>query len=150
MMGTEPASVRPCICMSTLSNINISETSWPIAIKFYLKQHWVVRKAALGFGADRCITPLYMATDSFHRVIMGKTVSPLFSVVFHPIPFKRTCMKSRTISKFSQIRQPTAELDCQSSLLYLQLTRTCYNLERVRNSARSDNQAALEPVKKYP
>ena len=47
-MGLEPASVRA----STLSNMNISETSRPITIKFYLKHHWGGGKAALGFGAD--------------------------------------------------------------------------------------------------
>ena len=36
-------SVRP----STLSNMNISETSGPIATKFYLKHHWVEGKAIL-------------------------------------------------------------------------------------------------------
>ena len=46
-------SVRVYVCMLTLSNMNISETSKPIAIKFYLKQHWGGGKAALGFGPDR-------------------------------------------------------------------------------------------------
>ena len=31
---------------------NISEASWPISIKFYIKHHWDGGKAALGFGAD--------------------------------------------------------------------------------------------------
>ena len=52
--------------------MNISETSGPIATKFYLKHHWVGGKAALGFGADRIRTLVSMATDSSHRVIMGK------------------------------------------------------------------------------
>ena len=55
-MGLEPASVRPSVCASvrasTLSNMNISETSRPITTKFYLKHHWGGGKAALGFGAD--------------------------------------------------------------------------------------------------
>ena len=54
-MGLEPASVgfvRLCV-HSTLSIINISETSRPIAIIFYLKHHWGRGKAALGFGADQ-------------------------------------------------------------------------------------------------
>ena len=33
-------------------------------------------KAALGFGPDRIRTLVSMATDSSHRVIMGKTASP--------------------------------------------------------------------------
>ena len=39
-MGLEPASVRVCVRASTLSNINISETSWPIIIKFHQEHHW--------------------------------------------------------------------------------------------------------------
>ena len=62
-----------CVCLFTLSNMNISETSGPIATKFYLKHHWVGGKAALGFGPDRIRTLVSMATDSSHRVIMGKT-----------------------------------------------------------------------------
>ena len=52
--------------------MNISETSGPIATKFYLKHHWVRGKDASGFGPDRIRTLVSMATDSFHRVIMGK------------------------------------------------------------------------------
>ena len=81
-MGPEPASIRPSV--STLSDINISETSWPIAIKFYLNHHWIGGKAALGFGADQCRTLVSMATDSFHR---GKRCLHFFTVVFHPILF---------------------------------------------------------------
>ena len=72
---------------STISNMNISATSGPIAAKFYLKHHWVGAKAALGFGQDRIRTLVSMATESSHMVIMEKTVSCLhiFSAVFHPI-----------------------------------------------------------------
>ena len=52
--------------------MNISETSWPIATKFYLKHRWGRGKAALGFGPDRIGTLVSMATDSSYRVIMGK------------------------------------------------------------------------------
>ena len=51
-MGLEPASVRA----STLSNMNISESSRPITIKFYLKHNWDGAKTALGFGADQIRT----------------------------------------------------------------------------------------------
>ena len=67
-MGVEPAFV----CVLTLSNLNISETSGPIAIKFYLKHHWGGGKAALGLRPDRIRTLVSMATDSSLRVIMGK------------------------------------------------------------------------------
>ena len=89
-MGLEPASVsecvlacvRECVPASTLSNMNISETSRPITIKFYLKHHWGGGKAALGFGADQIITLVSMATDSSHRVIMGKRASSHFLSCF--------------------------------------------------------------------
>ena len=53
--------------------MNISETSGPIATKFYLKHRWGRGKAALGFGPGRIGTLVSMATDSSHRVIIGKT-----------------------------------------------------------------------------
>ena len=81
-MGLELASVRP----STLSNMNISETSRPITTKFYLKHHWGGGKAALGFDADQIRTLVSMATDSSHRVIMGKRASSRF-LVFDRILF---------------------------------------------------------------
>ena len=34
------SSRRPSVCASTLSNMNISETSWQILIKFHLEHHW--------------------------------------------------------------------------------------------------------------
>ena len=65
------------VCVSTLSNMNISETRGPIATKFYLKHHWAGGKDALGFGPDRIRTLVSMARDSSHRVIMGKMLSSL-------------------------------------------------------------------------
>ena len=66
------SSRRQSVRASTLLNINISETSGPIATKFYLKHHWGGGKAASGFRPDRIGTLVSMATDSSHRVIMGK------------------------------------------------------------------------------
>ena len=43
--------------------MNISETSEPIATKFYLKHHWGGGKAALGFGPDGFGTLVSMATN---------------------------------------------------------------------------------------
>ena len=83
-MGLEPASLRA----STLSNMNVSETSRSITIKFYLKHHWGGGKAALGFGADQVRTLVSMATDSSHGVIMGKKgLHHVFSAVFDRILF---------------------------------------------------------------
>ena len=76
--------MRASVRASTLSNMNISETSRPITTKFYLKHHWGGGKAALGFDADQIRTLVSMATDSSHRVIMGKRV---FSTVFDRILF---------------------------------------------------------------
>ena len=69
--------MRPCVRPSTLLNINISETSGPIATKFYLKHHWGGGKATFCFGSDRFETLVSMATDSSHRVIMGKILLAL-------------------------------------------------------------------------
>ena len=78
--------VRPCVRASvralTLSNMNISETSWPIGMKFYLKHHWGGGKASVGFDPDQIRTLVSMATDSSHRVIMGKTASSRFLKCF--------------------------------------------------------------------
>ena len=61
-----------------LSNMNISETCGLMAIKFYMKHHWSGGKAALGFGADQIRNFISMATDSSHRVIMGKRAPSRF------------------------------------------------------------------------
>ena len=64
-----------CVCLSTLLNINISETSGPFETKFYLKHHLGGGKAALCFGPDRIGTLVSMATDSSHRVIIVRKIS---------------------------------------------------------------------------
>ena len=66
-------SVCLSISVSTFLNINTSETSGPIATKFYLKHHLGVGKAALDFEQDRIGILVSMATDSSHRVKMEKT-----------------------------------------------------------------------------
>ena len=48
--GLESASVRAFVHPSTLSNMNISETSWPIIIKFHQEHHWGGGLTALDFG----------------------------------------------------------------------------------------------------
>ena len=58
------------VCLWTFSNI--SATSGPIVTKFYLNHHWGGGKAALGFGPEKIGTLVSMATDSSHRVIVGK------------------------------------------------------------------------------
>ena len=67
------SSQCPSVRAFTLSDMNISDTSWPNIIKFHLKRHWGGGLAALGFGPYRIITLVSMATDSSHRVIMGNS-----------------------------------------------------------------------------
>ena len=76
------AYVRPSVRLLTLSNMNISATSWLIELKFYPKHHWGGGKASVGFDPDRIRTLVSMATDSSHRVIMGKTASSRFLKCF--------------------------------------------------------------------
>ena len=68
--GTQ-AGVGVFVRPFTLSDMNISETSWPVIIKFYLKHHWGRGLAALGFGPDLIRTLVSMATDS-SLWVMGK------------------------------------------------------------------------------
>ena len=95
--------------------MNISETYGLIATKFYLKHYLGGGKAALGFGPDRNRTLVSMATESSHRVIRVKTVSPLFLGLFFTQSFSclqimKTCMRAGTSSNFSLIGPPTEEL----------------------------------------
>ena len=76
------SSQRPFVCLLTLSKTNISATSWLIGMKFSLKHHWGGGKATVGFDPDRIRTLVSMATDSSHRVIMGKTASSRFLECF--------------------------------------------------------------------
>ena len=107
--------VRACVCPLTISNMNISKTRGPIATKFYLKHHWGGGKPALGFGPGRIRTLVSMATDSSHRVIMGKTASPSFLGCFFIGSFSylqvtMTYIRAWMSSKFGQIRPQTTEL----------------------------------------
>ena len=79
--------VRPSVRAFTFSNMNISATSWPIGMKFYRKHHWGGGKASVGFDPDRIRTLVSMATDSSHRVIMGKRRHHVFSNTFDQILF---------------------------------------------------------------
>ena len=89
-------SQRLWVCASlrlfSFSNMNISATSWPIKVKFYLKHdrgggggggvgEW------LQLGFDRIRTLVSMATVSSHRVLMEKKCCHFFLAVFHPILF---------------------------------------------------------------
>ena len=58
--------------------MNISATSRRIGMKYYLKHHWGGGKDSVVFNPDWIRTLVSMATDSSHRVIMGKTTSSRF------------------------------------------------------------------------
>ena len=90
--------------------MDIIKTNGSIATKFYLKHHLGGGLAALAFGLDRVRTLVSMATESSHRVIMVKTVSPLFIRSFSYLQVTKTCMRARTSSNFSLIGPPTEEL----------------------------------------
>ena len=70
---------------------NISQTSWLIEIKFYVKYDFGGGKVASGFGADWIKTLVSVATDSSHRTIMGKPVFSSFLSCFDPILFILAC-----------------------------------------------------------
>ena len=55
--------------------------------EIYLKHHWGGGKASVGFDPDWIRTLLSMATDSSHRVIMGKRASSCFLKCFYRILF---------------------------------------------------------------
>ena len=98
---------------STISKMNISATSGPIANKFYLKHHWVSGKVELGFGPDRIRILVSMATESSHRVRENgvSTFSRLFFIrSFSYLQPMMTCIRARTNSNFGLIGPPTAEL----------------------------------------
>ena len=107
------APVRASVHLSTLSNINIIETSRQIVIKFHLDQYWGRGLAALGFGPDLIRTLVSMATDSSHRVIYNgenlvTTLASSFligSSLF--LQVTSTAIKSRMGSKFRKIGPQT-------------------------------------------
>ena len=95
--------------------MNISATSWPIGMKFYLKHHWFGGKASISFDPDRVRTLVSMATDSSHRVIMGKNGVITFSQMlligsFSYLQVTMTCMRARMSSKFGRIGPRTPEV----------------------------------------
>ena len=90
--------------------MNISATSWPIGMKFYLKHHWGGGKASLGFDPDQVRTLVSRPTDSSHRVIMGKTASSRFLGSFSYLQVTMTCMRAWMSSKFGRIGPRTTEL----------------------------------------
>ena len=80
-----PLVILPTVRLLTLSNIEISKTSGPIAIKIHMKHRRGVENGALGFGPHRIGTLVSMATDSSHIYVVKigeHLVSTLASSVF--------------------------------------------------------------------
>ena len=78
------SSRRPSVRLSVFAsvhfqNMNIPETSRPIAIKCYLKHHWGGGKGCIRFEPDWIEILVSMATESSNRVIIsnGENVTPL-------------------------------------------------------------------------
>ena len=91
---------------------------------FYLKHHWGRGKTTLGFGQDRIGTLVSMATDSSHRIIMGKSCLHSSAFNFDRIFFVLAGNEdNHNISdEFDQIRPRTAELAALERLKKLPLT----------------------------
>ena len=109
-------TVRPCMRPSSVNTFKHQYLS-----DQRVDCNQILPEALLGRGKcciriwqDRTRTLVSMATDNFHRVIMGKTVLPLFSAVFHPIFFilqvTMTYARAWRSLKFDAIRPLTAEL----------------------------------------
>ena len=117
-MGLEPASVGPWV--RSHFQTNISETSWPIMIKFPLKHHCGGGLAALGFWPDRIRTLVSMATDSSHWAIIGKSCEHSSSSIFHWIFFVLAGIKESNISldgfKIRQYMTLVYEVSCLEPL----------------------------------
>ena len=71
-----------CVRLFTSKHEYISATSGPLTNKFDLNHHWGLGKAASGVGPDRIRTLVSMATDSFHRVIMGENIVAALGLSF--------------------------------------------------------------------
>ena len=66
--------------------------------------------ASVGFDPDRIRTLVSMATDSSHRVVMGKKTSSRVLECFSYLQVTLTCMRAWMSSKFGWIGPQTMEL----------------------------------------
>ena len=100
----------------TLSNTNISETSWVIIIKFHLEQTLGGGLAALGFRPDRIKTLVSNGNRMIAhiRLSRGNLVTTLASSFLIGsslfLQVTRTTINSRMGSKFGKITHRTVEL----------------------------------------
>ena len=77
------SSRRPCVraCIPTFKHEYLRDQQADYN-QILSEEHWGGGKAALCFGADQIRTLVSMATDSSHRVIMGKRASSCFVSCF--------------------------------------------------------------------
>ena len=66
-----------CVCVFTLSNMNISASGSPITTRSYLNNHWGGGKAALGLRSGRIRTLVPMAIDISYKVLLRNILWPL-------------------------------------------------------------------------
>ena len=85
-MGLEPASVHPSMRPHSQTWIS-PRPAGRLQSNFIWSITEVGGKAALCFGADQIRTLVSMATDSSHRVIIGKRASSRFLSCFWSDPF---------------------------------------------------------------
>ena len=60
-----------CLCVN-IFKLDYLRNHWANRNEIDLNHHWGGGKAALGFGPDQIRTLVSTATDSSHRIIMGK------------------------------------------------------------------------------
>ena len=78
----------------------------------YLKHHWGGGKAASGVWPDRIETLASMATDSSHRVIMGKILLDSSAYIFYWILFILAGNEDNHIIPNEFEFQPESTKDC--------------------------------------
>ena len=69
-------SLCVCLCVN-IFKLEYLRNQWANVYKILYEPSLGWGKAALGFGPDQIETLVSMATDSSHRVIMGKMLSAL-------------------------------------------------------------------------
>ena len=93
--------------------MNISATSWPIRMKFYLKHYWGGGKASVGFDPDwiRTLVSMIAPIELYNRKNDVITFSLMLLIgYFSYLQVTMTCMRAWMSSKFGRIRRWTMEL----------------------------------------
>ena len=96
----------------TLLNLNISEASWPILIKFYVYHHWGGWHKVLGQTGSKLCFPWQQKAPIDYNGENDVSIFPrlFFIRSFLYLQVMRTCIKSRMRPNFGQIGPLTTEL----------------------------------------